>query len=90
MGEIYKHPNLRLAYITQHAFHHLEKHINKTTTQYILWRFAGNEDKENVELLHQDNKEDDDVIKKKYMVNPNDLTGLKECFGEEEDKKAVK
>ena len=68
----------------------LEKHINKTTTQYILWRFAGNEDKENVELLHQDNKEDDDVIKKKYMVNPNDLTGLKECFGEEEDKKAVK
>ena len=89
VGEIYKHPNLRLAYIAQHAFHHLEKHINKTATQYILWRFAGNEDKENVELLHQDNNEDEDVVKKKYMINPNDLTALKECFGEDEDKKAV-
>ena len=88
IGEIWKHPNLRLAYIAQHAFHHLEKHIHKTATQYILWRFAGNEDKENVELLHNDNKEED-IPKKKYMVNPQNLTELKECFGEEEDKRAL-
>ena len=43
---------------------HLEKHIHKTATQYILWRFAGNEDKENVELLHNDTKEED-IPKKK-------------------------
>ena len=89
VGEIWKHPNLRLAYIAQHAFHHLEKHINKTATQYILWRFAGNEDKENVELLHQDNKDEENLPKKKYMPNPNDLTSLKECFGEDEEKRAL-
>merc|ERR1711871_1740872 len=42
-GEVSKHPGLRLAYIAQHAFFHLEKHLNKTPTQYIMWRFAGNE-----------------------------------------------
>ena len=89
VGEIWKHPNLRLAYIAQHAFHHLEKHIHKTATQYILWRFAGNEDKENVELLHQDTQDEESLPKKKYMVNPNDLTSLKECFGEDEEKKAI-
>ena len=47
-GEVYRHPNLRLAYIAQHAFQHLEKHLTQTPTQYILERFAGNEDKENI------------------------------------------
>merc|ERR1711998_782028 len=89
VGEMWKHPNLRLAYIAQHAFHHLEKHINKTATQYILWRFAGNEDKENVELLNKDPTEEEELPKKKYMVNPKELTELKECFGEDEEKRAV-
>ena len=47
-GTIIKNPSLRMAYVAQHAFHHLEKHITKTPTQYILWRFAGNEDRENL------------------------------------------
>ena len=84
-GEIWKHPNSRLAYIAQHAFHHLEKHIHKTPTQYILWRFAGNEDKEGLELL-LNKSEDENIVKKKYMINPQSLTELKECFGEDEDK----
>ena len=87
-GEIWKHPNSRLAYIAQHAFHHLEKHINKTPTQYILWRFAGNDDKEGLELL-QNKSEDENLVKKKYMINPQSLTELKECFGEEEDKHSL-
>ena len=86
-GTIYKHPNSRIAYIAQHAFHHLEKHLNKTPTEYILQRFAGNEDKENVEFLHKKDKED--VKKVKYMINPISGIELKECFGEEEEKKAV-
>ena len=89
VGEMWKHPNLRLAYIAQHAFHHLEKHINKTATQYILWRFAGNEDKENVELLNKDHTDEEEIPKKKYMINPKELTELKECFGEDEEKRAV-
>jgi len=88
-GEMWKHPNARIAYIAQHAFQHLEKHIHKTATQYILWRFAGNDDKENIDFLHKEEKEDNDVVKKKFMVNPKELTELKECFGEEDDKHVI-
>merc|ERR1719329_1391941 len=49
-GSIWKAPGLRLAYVAQHAFHHLEKHMDKTPAQYIMWRFAGNDDKESLEF----------------------------------------
>merc|ERR1719379_881038 len=49
-GTIWKAPGLRLAYVAQHAFHHLEKHMGETPTQYIMWRFAGNDDKESLEF----------------------------------------
>merc|ERR1719272_1485376 len=49
-GSIWKAPGLRLAYVAQHAFHHLEKHMSSTPTQYIMWRFAGNDDKESLEF----------------------------------------
>merc|ERR1719265_367998 len=29
-GEVYRHPELRLAYVAQHAFQHLEKHLTQT------------------------------------------------------------
>merc|ERR1712232_1393324 len=45
-----KAAGLRMAYVAQHAFHHLEKHMQETPTQYIMWRFAGNDDKESVEF----------------------------------------
>merc|ERR1739844_189248 len=38
-GSIWKAQGLRLAYVAQHAFHHLEKHMQKTPTDYIMWRF---------------------------------------------------
>jgi len=43
-----------MAYVAQHAFHHLEKHMQETPTQYIMWRFAGNDDKESIEFKSQD------------------------------------
>jgi len=49
-GTIWKAAGLRLAYVAQHAFHHLEKHMDKTPAQYIMWRFAGNDDKESLEF----------------------------------------
>merc|ERR1719265_649310 len=49
-GSIWKAPGLRMAYVAQHAFHHLEKHMQETPTQYIMWRFAGNDDKESLEF----------------------------------------
>merc|ERR1719464_2662759 len=49
-GTIWKAAGLRMAYVAQHAFHHLEKHMQETPTQYIMWRFAGNDDKESIEF----------------------------------------
>mmetsp|Transcript_28946 Transcript_28946/g.48169 ORF Transcript_28946/g.48169 Transcript_28946/m.48169 type:complete len:1040 (+) Transcript_28946:232-3351(+) len=48
-GDVWKHPNARVAYVAQHAFHHIETHLNKTPNEYIRWRFAnGGEDKESL------------------------------------------
>merc|ERR1719377_272290 len=45
-GEVWKHPNARVAYVAQHAFHHIEQHLNKTPNEYIRWRYGSGEDKE--------------------------------------------
>lgn len=45
-GTVWRHPNLRIAYVAQHAFHHIEDHLEKTPSQYIWWRFGDGEDRE--------------------------------------------
>lgn len=45
-GEVWKHPTLRCAYVAQHAFHHIEQHLDKTPNEYIRWRFQTGEDRE--------------------------------------------
>jgi elongation factor 3 len=48
-GDVWKHPNARIAYVAQHAFHHIEQHLTKTPNEYIRWRYANNgEDKESL------------------------------------------
>merc|ERR1712087_984081 len=48
-GDVWKHPNARIAYVAQHAFHHIESHLNKTPNEYIRWRYANQgEDKESL------------------------------------------
>lgn len=59
-GTVWKHPNARIAYVAQHAFHHIESHLNKTPNEYIRWRYANNgEDKESlVKVTMQFNDEE--------------------------------
>ena len=45
-GRVDKHPNLRVGYVAQHAFHHVEQHLNLTPIQYLIWRYTGGEDRE--------------------------------------------
>jgi|EP01033_Poteriospumella_lacustris_P008379 elongation factor 3 len=45
-GLIERHPNLRVAYVAQHAFAHIEEHLEKTPVEYIMWRYRGGVDKE--------------------------------------------
>eukprot|EP00182_Erythrolobus_australicus_P003308 CAMPEP_0185831986 /NCGR_PEP_ID=MMETSP1353-20130828/1818_1 /TAXON_ID=1077150 /ORGANISM="Erythrolobus australicus, Strain CCMP3124" /LENGTH=1073 /DNA_ID=CAMNT_0028530113 /DNA_START=67 /DNA_END=3288 /DNA_ORIENTATION=+ len=46
LGNVWKHPNCRVAYVAQHAFHHIENHLEKTPNQYIQWRYEHGDDKE--------------------------------------------
>lgn len=49
VGDVWKHPNARIAYVAQHAFHHIESHLTKTPNEYIRWRYANQgEDKESL------------------------------------------
>ncbi|KAN0062018.1 [NU+] prion formation protein 1 [Thecaphora frezii] len=45
-GKVEKHPNLRIAMMAQHAFHHLEQHLEKTACEYIAWRYQDGHDRE--------------------------------------------
>lgn len=45
-GKVEKHPNLRVAMMAQHAFHHLEQHLEKTACEYIRWRYQDGHDRE--------------------------------------------
>ncbi|KAH8107919.1 P-loop containing nucleoside triphosphate hydrolase protein [Cristinia sonorae] len=48
-GTVYKHPALRIGYVSQHATHHIERHLEKTPIQYIQWRFQDGHDREILE-----------------------------------------
>jgi len=47
-GDVWKHPNCRVGYIAQHAFHHIENHLDVTANDYIRWRYANGGDREEV------------------------------------------
>lgn len=50
-GEVWKFPNSRIGYIAQHAFHHIENHLNKTPNEYIRWRYANGDDREGLDKV---------------------------------------
>ena len=43
-GDVWKHPKARIAYVSQHAFHHIEEHLTKTPNEYIRWHYANQGD----------------------------------------------
>jgi len=50
-GTVWKHPGTRVAYVAQHAFHHIENHLTKSANEYIRWRYQFGEDKEGLEKV---------------------------------------
>ena len=65
VGEVWKHPNARIAYVAQHAFHHIEAHLNKTPNEYIRWRYANNgEDKESLVKVTMQFTEEEEKLQK--------------------------
>ncbi|EKC98306.1 elongation factor 3 [Trichosporon asahii var. asahii CBS 8904] len=45
-GTVWKHPNLVIGYVAQHAFHHIDQHLDSTPLEYMLWRYQTGEDLE--------------------------------------------
>jgi elongation factor 3 len=66
-GEVWKHPNARVAYVAQHAFHHIEAHLNKTANEYIRWRYANGEDKESLVKVSMQLTEDEEKAQKEVF-----------------------
>ncbi len=65
-GDVWKHPNARVAYVAQHAFHHIEQHLSKTPNEYIRWRFAnGGEDKESLVKVSMQFTDEEIALQKK-------------------------
>lgn len=69
-GTVWKHPNARIAYVAQHAFHHIEAHLSKTPNEYIRWRYANDgEDKESlVKVTMQFTDEEEKLQKTPFEI----------------------
>lgn len=69
-GEVKKHPNCRFAYVAQHAFHHIEQHLDKSPNKYICWRYACGEDKENqTKASLEITEEEEERMSEPWVVN---------------------
>jgi len=92
-GTVWKHQNMRFAYVAQHAFHHVEQHLDKTPNEYIQWRFSGGEDKENLtKVTAQYTPEEEKKMKEKIPITLEDGTiekrVLEKIMGRREKKKS--
>lgn len=47
--KLFIHHNLRVAYVAQHSFHHVEAHTEGSPAAYIQWRFKDGYDKEKLD-----------------------------------------
>ncbi|OZJ04912.1 hypothetical protein BZG36_02492 [Bifiguratus adelaidae] len=67
-GVVWRHPNLRIAYVAQHAFHHIESHLDSTPNEYIQWRYATGEDREELDKVHRQINEEEEKEMSKVQV----------------------
>merc|ERR1711904_687070 len=89
-GTIWKAAGLRMAYVAQHAFHHLEKHMQKTPAEYIMWRFAGNDDKESIEFKTQELSVDEEKARAAKWCVDGTTGAVRRCTDPKEDPKKAK
>lgn len=79
VGEVYTHENCRIAYIKQHAFAHIESHLDKTPSEYIQWRFQTGEDRETMDRANRVINEDDaEAMNKIFKIDgtPRRIAGI--------------
>lgn len=88
-GTVYKHPALRVGYVSQHATHHIERHLEKTAVQYIQWRFQDGHDRELLEkstrVLTEEEKE---LLEKDFVGRNGEKRKLELIMGRQKLKKS--
>merc|ERR1719198_1301356 len=89
-GSIWKASGLRMAYVAQHAFHHLEKHMQRTPTDYIMWRFAGNDDRESLEFKSTELSVDEEKARATKWCIDSVSGSVRRCTDAKEDPKKAK
>merc|ERR1712127_942696 len=76
-GEVWKHPNARVAYVAQHAFHHIENHLEKTPNEYVRWRYEHGSDKEGLEKVTSKLTEEEELaLAKPVLIDVADDKGV--------------
>ena len=97
-GTVWKFPNAKIGYIAQHAFYHIEKHLDKTPNEYIRWRFQYGDDREGLDKANMKLSDSDmESLRKPVTYTYKNEKGqikkeeriIKECTGQrrEDDKK---
>ena len=87
-GTIWKHPSLVIGYVAQHAFHHIDHHLDKTPLDYMLWRYQTGED---LEEMNKASRVMTDAEKKKMQEGATFLKdGVKRIIDEIVARKKLK
>jgi elongation factor 3 len=68
VGSVWTYPGLKIGYIAQHAFAHIENHLDKTPNEYIRWRYEGGEDKEDLKKLSMKMSDEDEAKLQKEIL----------------------
>jgi elongation factor 3 len=78
-GTVWKFPNSRIGYIAQHAFHHIENHLDKTPNEYIRWRYQFGDDREGLDQANMklSEKEEEELKKPVEYVYKDDKGAIK-------------
>jgi len=77
-GSVWKFPNSRIGYIAQHAFHHIENHLDKTPNEYLRWRFEYGDDREGLDKASMKlNEKDEAELLKPIEVEYKNAKGQK-------------
>lgn len=88
VGDVWKHPNLRVAYVAQHAFHHVEQHLDKTPNEYIRWRFQYGEDRELLAKASRQMTDEDRKQMEKIVVIEGVKYQIEAIFGRRKAKRS--
>ncbi|WVN88120.1 uncharacterized protein L203_103321 [Cryptococcus depauperatus CBS 7841] len=88
-GSVHKHPALRVGYVAQHAFHHINQHLDKTAVQYIQWRYQDGHDREMMEKATRIlTDEDKEMMEKPIEGRNGELRKIEYILGRQKLKKS--